>query len=360
MTVEASRVHDRAYAALAATPRRWLVTGGAGFIGSNLVERLLLLDQKVRCLDNFATGRRSNLATMADTTRFEMVEGDILDLSVCRRAVTDVDVVLHQAALGSVSRSVADPIASTATNVEGFLNVLVSARDAGVERLVYASSSSVYGDDPSPLKVETRVGRPLSPYAATKTTNEMYADIFTRTYGLECIGLRYFNVFGPRQDPEGPYAAVIPRWVEALISGRPCILFGDGSKSRDFCYVDNVIQANLLAALAGPEAVAARVFNVACGERTTLDELFALIRERMSRRLPSADDRVLARREARAGDVQHSFADITRAARLLDYAPSHHLADGLDATVDWYLTHSSRPRTVGAPEVLSRRDEADS
>jgi UDP-N-acetylglucosamine/UDP-N-acetylgalactosamine 4-epimerase len=328
---------------LAQSPRRWLVTGGAGFIGSNLIERLLELGQQVRCLDNFATGRRQNLEHIgADASgRFELMHADIRDLESCRAAVKDVDIVLHQAALGSVPRSVEDPGASHATNVDGFLNVLLSARDAEVKRFVYASSSSVYGDDDSSTKQEDRVGRPLSPYAATKLVNEVYADVFAKTYGLECIGLRYFNVFGRRQDPEGPYAAVIPRWVDALIDGAPCILFGDGEKSRDFCYVDNVIQANLLAAVAGPDAVTARVCNVACGERTTLERLFELLRERVARHFPAAMSRELERRPARKGDIAHSLDDISRAEAVLRYAPSHRIAEGLDHAVDWYVAQRS-------------------
>ncbi len=329
--------YERLCSELTARPRRWLVTGAAGFIGSNLVQRLLELEQQVVGLDNFATGHRRNLSdAVMHTGRFQFIEGDIRDAERCQRAVQGADVVLHQAALGSVPRSVQDPVTSNAANVDGFLNMLVAARDAGVRRFVYASSSSVYGDDLSSPKREERIGRPLSPYAVTKHVNEVYADVFWKTYGIECMGLRYFNVFGPRQDPNGPYAAVIPRWTEALIAGQQCVLFGDGAKSRDFCFVANVVQANLLAALAGPDAVAARVFNIACGEQTSLDQLFSMIRERVARTVPVAAGKELDRQPARVGDIAHSLADITRATELLHYQPTHRIAQGLDEAVAWY------------------------
>jgi UDP-N-acetylglucosamine 4-epimerase len=323
------------------SPKRWLVTGVAGFIGSHLLERLLELGQTVVGIDNFATGHRSNLeqarVNAASGARFEFREGDIRDGEFCERAVQDVDIVLHQAALGSVPRSVEDPRASHAANVNGFINVLDAARRAAVRRFVYASSSSVYGSDTSPVKTEERTGKPLSPYASTKLIDEVYADVFARVYGVECVGLRYFNVFGPRQDPNGPYAAVIPRWISRLVDGTPCELFGDGGKSRDFCYVANVVQANLLAALSGTPSAEERAFNIACGERTTLTRLFEMIRASVGASLPHAARAELALQPARLGDVPHSLADIARAERVLGYVPTHDIARGLDETVKYYI-----------------------
>lgn len=276
------KAYKRITEELRRSPRSWLVTGAAGFIGSNLLETLLKLDQRVIGLDNFATGRRSNLedvkrlVTPEQWARHEFIEGDIRDLEDCRRACEGVDFVLHQAALGSVPRSLVDPIATNAANVTGFVNMLVAARDAKVKRFVYAASSSTYGDHPGLPKVEDVIGRPLSPYAVTKLVNEIYADVFGRCYGLPSIGLRYFNVFGPRQDPNGAYAAVIPRWIAALIKGDTVIVNGDGETSRDFCYVDNAVQANLLAALAEESAAINQVYNVAVGDRTTLNDLHSL------------------------------------------------------------------------------------
>jgi UDP-N-acetylglucosamine 4-epimerase len=323
-------------------PARWLVTGAAGFIGSNLVEALLKLDQRVIGLDNFATGHRRNLVevrglvTRLQWARFKFLEGDLCDLKACRRACRGVDFVLHQAALGSVPRSVKDPLESHASNVTGFLQILLAARDAGVKRFVYASSSSVYGDDPRLPKVEEVIGRPLSPYATTKRMNEFYAEVFATCYGVETIGLRYFNVFGPRQDPDGPYAAVIPKWVAALIGGEPVWIHGDGRTSRDFCYVANAVQANLLAATTQNRAAVNQVYNIALGQRTTLNELFVLLRDRLTpHHAPPRTARPI-HQAFRAGDVRHSQADIRKARRLLGYRPTDRIDAGLDAAISWY------------------------
>jgi len=344
---------------LQARPLRWLVTGSAGFIGSHLVQRLLELDQSVVGLDNFATGHRRNLDDVCARVgaerwaRHRFIEADIRDAGACRLACRGVDVVLHQAALGSVPRSIADPAATHGSNVDGFLNVLIAARDADVRRFVYATSSSVYGDQPALPKVEDAIGRPLSPYAVTKLVGELYAEVFARCYGMQAIGLRYFNVFGARQDPEGAYAAVIPRWVRAMIAGEPVVINGDGETSRDFCYIDNAVQANLLAAMTDDPAAIGQVYNVAVDERTSLNQLFHLLRDAVAARLP----RVAALRpvhgDFRPGDVRHSQADIGKARRLLGYAPTHRLSDGIDAAIAWYLaqlgeTAPSDSRYAGA------------
>jgi len=337
-------------------PRTWLVTGGAGFIGSHLVERLLALGQRVRVLDDFSTGHRSNVETASAGAerRFELQEGDIREPAACRSACQGVDVILHQAALGSVPRSIQDPATSHDVNVTGFLNVLDAARDVGVGRVVYASSSAVYGDHPGLPKVEEATGRPLSPYAATKAADELYAHAFANAYGVETVGLRYFNVFGPRQDPQGAYAAVIPLWFRALFEGTPAILNGDGETSRDFSYVANVVQANLLAATATDPAALRTVYNVAAGGRTTLLELFDLMRQEAARLHPAASKVGREHRPPRAGDIRHSHANIDRARRLLGYAPTHTLREGLAETVAWYferLSGATRPaasRTVAA------------
>jgi UDP-N-acetylglucosamine/UDP-N-acetyl-alpha-D-glucosaminouronate 4-epimerase len=335
--------YETLLALLRERPRTWLVTGAAGFIGSHLVEHLLRLDQRVVGLDNLATGSRANLAEVAtlvapgQAARLRFVEGDIRDADACRRACDGVELVLHQAALGSVPRSIRDPLQSHDVNVTGFLRVLEAARDAGVRRVVYASSSSVYGDHPGLPKVEHAVGRPLSPYAASKRADELYAAAFGRCYGLELVGLRYFNVFGPRQDPDGPYAAVIPRWFAALRDGREVVIHGDGQTSRDFCPVDNVVQANLLAATTtAPDAVG-QVFNVACGARTTLLELYELIRARVAAVRPAAATQRPVHQELRAGDVRHSHADIGLARLVLGYAPARTVREGLEPTAAWYL-----------------------
>ncbi|MFL6675135.1 MAG: SDR family oxidoreductase [Massilia sp.] len=322
----------------------WLVTGAAGFIGSNLVEALLKLDQRVTGLDNFATGHRHNLEQIKDAVsaaqwmKFSFIEADIRHGADCARACEGVDFVLHQAALGSVPRSIADPVQTNETNISGFLNMLVAARDAKVRRFVYAASSSTYGDHPGLPKVEDQIGKPLSPYAVTKYVNELYADVFGKTYGLESIGLRYFNVFGPRQDPNGAYAAVIPQWVAALIRNQPLKINGDGETSRDFCYIDNVVQANLLAALAGKEA-ANQVYNVALNDRTSLNQLHAMMVGLLADRFPHVASHQPQHVEFRAGDVRHSQADITKAGTLLGYAPTHRIGEGLKQAMDWYVRH---------------------
>jgi len=322
-----------------ATRRRWLVTGSAGFIGSHLVEHLLRLGQEVVSLDNFSTGYKRNLeevrAAVGDEAwrRHSFVEGDIVDLATCRRACERAEIVLHQAALGSVPRSIEDPLLTHAANATGFLNMLVAARDAGARRFVYAASSSTYGDHPGLPKVEDQIGAPLSPYAVTKYLNELYADVFGRCYGTGAIGLRYFNVFGARQDPEGAYAAVIPRWVRALLRGERVSIYGDGETSRDFCYVANAVQANLRAALATDAAAVNQVYNVAVGERTTLNGLYATLRQL----LPDLDAPSAVHENFRAGDVRHSQADVGKAVRLLGYAPTHDLRAGLVEALPWYV-----------------------
>ena len=326
-------------------PRAWLITGVAGFIGSNLLETLLKLDQRVVGLDNFATGHRHNLdqvqalVTPTQWQHFRFIEGDIRVLDNCRAACDGVDYVLHQAALGSVPRSLEDPIATNGANIDGFLNMLVAARDAGVTRYVYAASSSTYGDHPGLPKVEDRIGKPLSPYAVTKLVNEQYADVFARAYGFRTIGLRYFNIFGPRQDPDGAYAAVVPKWTAAMMAGEPVWINGDGETSRDFCYIANAVQANLLAATATSEDATNQVYNVAVGDRTTLNELFEAIRLLLALRFPHLKDFKPSYRDFRAGDVRHSLADISKARSLLGYDPSHRIGEGLHEAMDWYVTH---------------------
>jgi UDP-N-acetylglucosamine 4-epimerase len=323
--------------------RRWLVTGGAGFIGSHLVETLLREGQQVTVLDNFSTGHHRNLeqaivkAGGDARSRFTLLEGDVAVLTDCQKAVTGVDYVLHQAALGSVPRSIKDPLTSHRSNVDGFISMLVAARDAKVKRFVFASSSSVYGDHPTLPKVEAEVGRVLSPYAATKHINEVYAGVFQRTYGLETVGLRYFNVFGPRQDPEGAYAAVIPRWMMALGRGHACEINGDGSTSRDFCFVANAVQANLRAALTTDANATDTVYNVAVGQKTSLLELHAMIRARIAKKHPAVAALEPTFNPFRPGDIKDSLANIDRARERLGYAPTHTIAQGLDETVDSYL-----------------------
>ncbi len=326
--------YDDVQRQLRAEPRRWLVTGAAGFIGSALCEKLVDLGQKVIGLDNFSTGHRANLAALS--SRIEVVEGDICDPDVCARASRGVDYVLHQAAIGSVPRSIDDPITTHRSNVDGFVNVLVAARDARARRFVYASSSSVYGDDPGLPKVEAQLGRCLSPYAVSKRINELYAMVFQDTYGIEVVGLRYFNVFGRRQDPNGPYAAVIPRWIDLLVDGKPCVIFGDGSASRDFCYVDNAVQANILAAT-GPAAITNEIYNVGCGGRTHLLDLFAMIRDQIARRMPAVKDARPVLEPPRPGDIPHSQADIQKIQSAFGYVPTHDVAGGMAETVTWFI-----------------------
>ena len=322
--------------------RRWLVTGAAGFIGSHLLEALLAGGQEVVGLDNFATGHRSNLDSVRDSVgeqawrRHRFIEADIVHAAACAEACEGVDYVLHQAALGSVPRSIADPQATHAANATGFLNMLVAARDAKVARFVYAASSSTYGDHPALPKVEDAIGRPLSPYAVTKYLNELYADVFGRCYGMATIGLRYFNVFGARQDPEGPYAAVIPRWARSMLAGEPCVINGDGETSRDFCYVANAVQANLRAALTEDPAALNEVYNVAVGGRTTLNELHRLLAEALRAGGDVAEVAPPVHRDFRAGDARHSQADIGKARRLLGYVPTHDVRAGLVEAARWY------------------------
>lgn len=323
-------------------PKRWLVTGCAGFIGSNLLETLLKLDQQVVGLDNFATGHQRNLDEVQSLVsaeqwqRFTFIRGDIRVLEDCKQAVATVDYVLHQAALGSVPRSLNDPITSNDVNVAGFLNMLVAARDAGVKSFTYAASSSTYGDHPALPKVEENIGNPLSPYAVTKYVNELYASVFARSYGFACIGLRYFNVFGKRQDPEGAYAAVIPKWTVALIRGDDVFINGDGETSRDFCFIENTVQMNILAATA-PDEAKNQVYNVAVGDRTTLNDLYNAITAALNANGLSLNKQPVYR-EFRAGDVRHSQADVSKAVKALGYAPRYRIADGITLAMPWYLT----------------------
>ena len=351
---------------LPAEPRTWLVTGVAGFIGSNLLETLLKLNQHVVGLDNFATGHQRNLdevqtlVSPLQWARFDFIEGDIRNLADCERACRGVDHVLHQAALGSVPRSLENPIATNHTNIDGFLNMLVAARDAQVKSFTYAASSSTYGDHPALPKLEDNIGKPLSPYAVTKYVNELYADVFSRCYGFHTIGLRYFNVFGPRQDPNGAYAAVIPKWTAALLQGEPVYINGDGETSRDFCFVANAVQANLLAATASshppplgegrgggspipsPESPLNQIYNVAVGDRTTLNDLFSLLRDNLTPHGVSPTVQPVYR-DFRAGDVRHSQADVGKAQRLLGYEPSHRLTQGVAVAMPWYVQGQRTP-----------------
>lgn len=327
-----------------AEPRTWLITGVAGFIGSNLLQTLLGHGQTVVGLDNFMTGYQRNLDMVRDLvtpeqwSRFRFVEGDIRDVETCREVCSGVDHVLHEAALGSVPRSIDDPLLSNSCNIDGFVNMLVAGREAGVKSFVYAASSSTYGDEPTLPKQEDRIGSPLSPYAVTKYVNELYGDVFARCYGFTSIGLRYFNVFGQRQDPYGAYAAVIPQWFSDLLNGKTVYINGDGETSRDFCYIDNVVQANLLASLA-PDEARNTIYNVAFGQRTTLNELFVLIREEVARHKAEAASAEAEHRDFRAGDVRHSLADISRAESRLGYKPEFDVRRGLRLAGDWYAAN---------------------
>ena len=330
--------------ALRLQPKKCLVTGVAGFIGSNLLETLLKLDQEVVGLDNFATGHQYNLdevqslVSSEQWTRFKFIEGDIRDLSICQQACEAADYVLHQAALGSVPRSINDPITTNSTNIDGFLNMLVAARDAQVKSFTYAASSSTYGDHPGLPKVEDCIGKPLSPYAVTKYVNELYADVFARAYNFDCVGLRYFNVFGQRQDPNGAYAAVIPKWTAAMINGENVLINGDGETSRDFCFIDNTVQANLLAATTMNPEARNQVYNVAVGDRTTLNTLFDALQKSLAQHQiiyatkPDYQD-------FRKGDVRHSQADITKISNMLGYQPTHTIYEGIEAAVSWYVNN---------------------
>jgi len=339
------------------SPRRWLVTGSAGFIGSHLLETLLRLGQEVTSLDNFSTGHRRNLdqvrAAVGEDAwrRHRFIDADICDLDACRNACKGADVVLHEAALGSVPRSIEDPLLTHASNATGFLNLLVAARDAGVRRFVYAASSSTYGDHPALPKVESQIGRPLSPYAVTKYVDELYADVFGRCYGIETIGLRYFNVFGSRQDPDGAYAAVIPRWIAAMMRGTPVTIHGDGETTRDFCYVKNVVQANLLAATSTNPKAINEVYNVAVGGRTSLNQLHALLTGLVSQWRPGQPIAPARHDAFRQGDVRHSQADVSKAQALLDYRPEYDMATGLAEAMSWYAKgdDSIGAMTMAAP-----------
>ena len=333
---------------LRAERHTWLVTGAAGFIGSNLAEALLKLDQQVVGLDNFATGHQHNLdevralVSAEQWARFRFIHGDIREAADCQAACAGVDYVLHEAALGSVPRSVADPVLTNNANVTGFLNMLVAARDAGVKRFVYAASSSTYGDHPALPKVEDAIGRPLSPYAVTKLVNELYAEVFARNYGFASIGLRYFNVFGPRQDPEGAYAAVIPKWIASMLRNEPVFINGDGETSRDFCFIDNVVQANLLAATTNSAEAVNQIYNVAVGDRTSLNELYELLRASLAPRFTHLKGAAPVRRGFREGDVLHSLADIGKARARLGYAPAYRVREGLAQAMAWYVGHAGQ------------------
>nr|WP_318381082.1 NAD-dependent epimerase/dehydratase family protein [uncultured Enterobacter sp.] len=324
-------------------PKTWLITGVAGFIGSNLLETLLKLNQNVVGLDNFATGFESNLndvktlVTEEQWSNFKFIKGDIRDLEICRDAVRDVDYVLHQAALGSVPRSISDPIATNSVNIDGFLNMLVASNEAAVKSFTYAASSSTYGDHPALPKVEDIIGKPLSPYAITKFVNELYANIFATTYGFKCIGLRYFNVFGKRQTPNGAYAAVIPKWISAMVNGEKIFINGDGETSRDFCFVENTVQMNILAAVASDD-FKNEVYNVAFGMRTSLNDLFNLLKSQVGvhgiiyNHAPHYQD-------FRTGDVRHSLADISKAKRMLGFEPAYSIEAGLEKAMPWYINN---------------------
>ncbi|UNT64585.1 Vi polysaccharide biosynthesis UDP-N-acetylglucosaminuronic acid C-4 epimerase TviC [Acinetobacter towneri] len=326
-------------------PKTWLITGVAGFIGSNLLETLLKLNQNVVGLDNFATGHQhnldevQNLVSAEQWANFKFYEGDIRNLEDCQKACANVDYVLHQAALGSVPRSIADPITTNAANITGFLNMLTAARDAEVKSFTYAASSSTYGDHPALPKVEENIGKPLSPYAVTKYVNELYAEVFARTYGFKTIGLRYFNVFGKRQDPNGAYAAVIPKWTAAMIAGDDVFINGDGETSRDFCFIENTVQANILAATANDEAKN-QVYNVAVGDRTTLNDLFNAIKAALNENGVTYTKEPVYR-DFRAGDVRHSQASIEKIKSFLDYQPNYKIGSGIELAVSWYLAENN-------------------
>jgi UDP-N-acetylglucosamine 4-epimerase len=351
--------HDQVFESVRANPKTWLVTGAAGFIGSHLLEALLKLDQTVIGLDNFSTGKRENLAHVmkavgaARRQKLRFIEGDIRVFDTCRAACRNVDVVLHEAAIGSVPRSLEDPLATNATNIDGFLNMLTAARDASVGRFVYAASSSTYGDGKRLPFVEAEIGKPLSPYALTKYVDELYAGVFARCFGMQTIGLRYFNVFGPRQDPEGAYAAVIPKWIAALIHGEDVHINGDGTTARDFCYIDNVVQANLLAATTTDTAAINEVYNVAFGAQTTLDELYQMIRMLLAPHFPHVMGGAPLYREFRPGDMHISQANIGKAQTLLHYRPAWDVREGMKWTVDSYVA----ALTAAAPAAADRARE---
>ncbi len=344
-------VYEKCKNQLLIEPRNWLITGVAGFIGSNLLEKLLLLNQKVIGLDNLSTGYQRNLDEVESSVspeqwgRFQFIKGDIRNLEDCQKVCNGVDYVLHEAALGSVPRSIENPLATNETNISGFLNMLVAARDAGVKRFVYAASSSTYGDHPDLPKVEEKIGKPLSPYAVTKYVNELYADVFARSYRFNSIGLRYFNVFGKRQDPNGAYAAVIPKWIAAMINKEQIFINGDGQTSRDFCYIENAIQINLLATVA-PDIAQNQIYNVAVGDRTTLTELFECLDSSLMQNKVIYGQNPQYR-DFRSGDVRHSQADISKAVRLLGYDPKYRLRQGIEEVMPWFVESQTRPKFVG-------------
>ncbi|MCF8366750.1 MAG: SDR family oxidoreductase [Bacteroidales bacterium] len=316
--------------------RKVLITGGAGFIGSNLIERFLKQENRIVCLDNFATGKKENIEPFLKNPNFKLIEGDIRDLQTCREACGDVEIVLHQAALGSVPRSIKDPVSTNEVNIGGFVNMLQAVREAGIKRFVYAASSSTYGDHPTLPKVEDRIGRPLSPYAVTKYVNELYANVFSDLYGIETIGLRYFNVFGRRQDPNGAYAAAIPKFIKLLINHESPYIFGDGEQSRDFTYIDNVIMANELAASTTNPAALNTVYNVAFGEATTVNELIDVLKENLSKFDPEIAKVTATKGDKRIGDILHSLASIDKARKLLGYDPQYSIKSGLEEAIAWY------------------------
>jgi len=325
----------------------WLVTGAAGFIGSNLVEKLLILNQKVVGLDSFDTGYQHNIDQAIEdannfsgidvSNNFKFIDGDIKSLSDCRLVCDGVDYVLHQAALGSVPRSIEDPIGTNSSNIDGFVNMLVASRDAKVKRFVYAASSSSYGDNKDLPKIEDMIGNPLSPYAVTKLVNELYANVFAKNYDFKTIGLRYFNIFGKRQDPDGAYAAVIPKWVAAILNKEDVYINGDGETSRDFCYIDNTVQMNLLAATTNNDEATDQVYNVALNDRTSLNKLYQIIEEKLIQRVHGLQKKNPIYREFRSGDVRHSQASIDKAKKLLDYEPKYMISEGMDEAIDWYI-----------------------
>lgn len=329
---------------------KWLISGVAGFIGSNLLEELLTLNQSVIGIDNFSTGHKYNLKEVENSVtneqwqNFTFIEGDIRKLADCEEACDGVDYVLHQAAIGSVPRSIENPIFTNENNIDGFLNMLVAARNAKVKKFIYAASSSTYGDHKSLPKVEDKIGRPLSPYAVTKYVNELYADVFSRIYDMNCIGLRYFNVFGRRQDPNGAYAAVIPKWIAGMIKGDDIYINGDGETSRDFCYIENVVQINLLAAICEKEGSENQVYNVAVGEKTTLNELYDYLNENLLPHYPHLKNKKAVYRNFRAGDVRHSLADISKAGNLLGYSPAYSAKEGLKIAMKWYMENADKSK----------------
>lgn len=342
-------------------PKVWVITGVAGFIGSNLLEDLLALGQKVVGVDDFSTGHRSNLddvlsKRLRGAAQLRMIEGDIRDLKTCRDACDGADYVLHNAALGSVPWSIDDPLRTNSVNVDGFVNMLVAAKDAGVKRFVYASSSAVYGDTPANPQVEETLGRPLSPYAASKATNETYAVAFEMTYGMQTVGLRYFNVFGRRQDPAGAYAAVIPRWIASLLRDEHCRIFGDGETTRDFCYIANVVQANLLAATVSQGGATGRAYNIACAESVSLNQLFRMLRDRLAINHPRFALMVPQYDPFRPGDIRFSCANIGMARRVLSFSPTHSVVEGLAEALEWYV---ERARTSGRTAASANGERSE-